>query len=608
MGDHEPGQMMGRVYRVAAKTASKAIAPDLSSASSAVKALTSPNRATQYVAWTALHRMGTKAIGELEKLAQDRNPRFRARALGVLSQIKGNEVKALSAGLKDIDENVRIFAIRLCSVLEKTRGLDTTPLESDQALVAKLLKDTPAVRRQIAIALSGAKDIAKLWAALALQHDGKDRWYLEALGIGAMGNEDACFDVWLAAVGDKWNTPAGRDIVWRMRSAKSAIYLAKLLQDASVSKDEQPRYIRAFDLLPPSESRSAALTEIATSGKAGEIIAREALSRLKGSADPAVVKALGSALDSAKGTPQFIELVRDFGATGQSKAVLEAGLKYASDPLAADAVKLLLSDADGEKLVDGALAGTDAIPLVNLLATSGSGRALGKVTALVTDSNGNGEARKAAVHALARTPAGAEALVKLGKEQKFPESLKLTAAAALRTVQYPKLSEDISALFPAPSAQGGKALPPVAELAKLQGDIAKGQAIFARIESTCVTCHKIGDVGADVGPGLSEIGSKLPKEAIYEAILNPNAGLSMGFETQQFALKAGGVAAGIVRSDTKEEILLALPGGATQKLNPKDVAKREKLTTSLMPAGLNAVLSQEDLVNLVEYLASLKKK
>jgi putative heme-binding domain-containing protein len=54
--------------------------------------------------------------------------------------------------------------------------------------------------------------------------------------------------------------------------------------------------------------------------------------------------------------------------------------------------------------------------------------------------------------------------------------------------------------------------------------------------------------------------------------------------------------------------VLALPGGATQKFRKSDVTKREKLATSLMPSGLNQALSQDDLVNLVEYLASLKVK
>jgi putative heme-binding domain-containing protein len=329
---------------------------------------------------------------------------------------------------------------------------------------------------------------------------------------------------------------------------------------------------------------------------------------LKGSKDAAVAKALGHALNSAKGTPQFIELVRDFGAEGQAEALLETGLKFSKDPLAADAVKLLFADPQGEKLLTAALATSKAPDVIDLLASSGSGRAVTRLVAVVVNPEEKLESRKAAVQALARNQAGAEALVKLAKEQKFPEALKLTASSALRAVQYPKLSEDIAALFPAPSAQGGKPLPPVTALAKLSGDPSKGRAIFARVESTCTTCHRIGEIGFDVGPGLSEIGGKLPKEALYEAILNPNAGLSMGFETQQFTLKDGNVAAGIVRSETKEEILLALPGGATQKVNPKDVAKREKLLTSLMPTGLSAVLSQDDLVNLVEYLASLKKK
>ena len=38
------------------------------------------------------------------------------------------------------------------------------------------------------------------------------------------------------------------------------------------------------------------------------------------------------------------------------------------------------------------------------------------------------------------------------------------------------------------------------------------------------------------------------------------------------------------------------------------ITKRDKLATSMMPSGLNQALSQEDLVNLVEYLSTLKKK
>ena len=64
---------------------------------------------------------------------------------------------------------------------------------------------------------------------------------------------------------------------------------------------------------------------------------------------------------------------------------------------------------------------------------------------------------------------------------------------------------------------------------------------------------------------------------------------------------------GIVRSETNDELVLALPGGATSKFGKREIAKREKLPTSLMPSGLNQALTQQDLVDLVEYLVSLKK-
>ena len=120
---------------------------------------------------------------------------------------------------------MRIAAIRFLTELAATGGLDPTPLLADNTLVRGLINDKePQVRREIALSLHGGKDIARIWAQLATQHDGKDRWYLEALGIGATGSDEACFEGWLSAVGGEkgqWNTAAGRDIIWRLRTAKT---------------------------------------------------------------------------------------------------------------------------------------------------------------------------------------------------------------------------------------------------------------------------------------------------------------------------------------------------------------------------------------------------
>lgn len=56
------------------------------------------------------------------------------------------------------------------------------------AITKRLVNDeSPQMRRELAIALRHSKspEMPSLWAQLAKQHEGQDRWYIEALGIGA---------------------------------------------------------------------------------------------------------------------------------------------------------------------------------------------------------------------------------------------------------------------------------------------------------------------------------------------------------------------------------------------------------------------------------------
>src|SRR5436305_14156312 len=52
-------------------------------------------------------------------------------------------------------------------------------------------------------------------SALAMQYDGKDRWYLEAIGIGARGREDALYAKLKAQSAGKGATLG--QIVWETR-------------------------------------------------------------------------------------------------------------------------------------------------------------------------------------------------------------------------------------------------------------------------------------------------------------------------------------------------------------------------------------------------------
>jgi len=258
VGGHAMGDLdRGRLFRVTVPGAEKYAAPklDLASPAGAIAALKSPNLSARYLGYTALKNSGAKAEAELLKLYKSDNARHRARALWLLAQLPNGKTH-LATALKDADADLRITALRAA----RRYNLDA------HAATAQLAGDSsPAVRRECAVALrhSKAADAPALWAKLAQQHDGQDRWYLEALGLAADRNEAACFAAWQSAAGANWNTPAGRDLIWRSRTPAAAPLLAKLVLDEKTSAADKSRFLRALDFIPKCKEKDDALAAIA---------------------------------------------------------------------------------------------------------------------------------------------------------------------------------------------------------------------------------------------------------------------------------------------------------------------------------------------------------
>jgi hypothetical protein len=246
----------GRLFRVTPKGHKGYKHPklDFKSTDGLIAAIKNPNHAVRYVAWMELQKKQNGAKPALLKLAGDNNPRFRARALWLLSQIKDNQKATVGMALKDKDDNIRGMALRIA----RQHKLDVIPL------ISELSGDGSAlVRRECLIALrhNKSKEAPALWAMLASAHDGKDRWYLEALGLAADKQENKFFDNWVA--GAKLNTAAARDIIWRNRGTHGAKYLADIVLDKKTPETEKPRYIRALDFIPKGKEKDDALARIA---------------------------------------------------------------------------------------------------------------------------------------------------------------------------------------------------------------------------------------------------------------------------------------------------------------------------------------------------------
>jgi len=205
------------------------------------------------------------------------------------------------------------------------------------------------------------------------------------------------------------------------------------------------------------------------------------------------------------------------------------------------------------------------------------------------------EKKQSIANALVAGPKGkADAIAKLVGFIQTPEAKKLLEEYRATNKPASTVAAAAPALLATPED--------IALLAKREGDPVSGKVVFQKL---CFACHKAGDVGIDFGPGLSEIGSKLPKIELYLAIVKPNAGVSFDYEGWIVQTNQGGVLAGIV-TESDEELTIRMVGGVTQKVKKSDVVKREKMKASLMPEGLHLAMSEQELVDLVEYLLSLK--
>ncbi|NNF03769.1 MAG: cytochrome c [Rhodothermales bacterium] len=86
----------------------------------------------------------------------------------------------------------------------------------------------------------------------------------------------------------------------------------------------------------------------------------------------------------------------------------------------------------------------------------------------------------------------------------------------------------------------GQAAPAAPTAANAGGAAMDGPEVFQAY--ACTTCHAIDDATRGVGPSLYDIGARMSKAEIYEAIMDPDAVVAEGFPgtVMQATLTAGG--------------------------------------------------------------------
>jgi len=287
----------GTIYRIAPKGFKpKVPKTDLTTLDGAVAALKSPAVNVRGAAHYAVKAHGTKAQAALDKLLKDENPHFRARAIWLLSHLPRAKARLMEL-MADKDENIRLATFRAIRQLEDRTGSGKPhPFEGDMRGAGtndgpwyswqsvKVWADpSAAVRREAALGLRDVvwrimgegrnfytPDAQQAFIALAHRFDGKDRTYLDALGLSVRGRETAAYNLLKPSMNNadplKWS-PRWAWIAWRLHPPQAIADFKTRALAPSLPDAERKRALTAIAFNGNREAAEAMLEIAATTDK-----------------------------------------------------------------------------------------------------------------------------------------------------------------------------------------------------------------------------------------------------------------------------------------------------------------------------------------------------
>jgi putative membrane-bound dehydrogenase-like protein len=174
----------------------------------------------------------------------------------------------------------------------------------------------------------------------------------------------------------------------------------------------------------------------------------------------------------------------------------------------------------------------------------------------------------------------------------YPEEVKKQAEGLLKRldVDADRMKARLSELEPALSG----------------GDPARGREVFFGKKAACTACHAVQNQGGRVGPDLSKIGQIRAGRDLLESIVFPSASFVRGYEPTLIRTKSGAVYDGLIARETADAIHLVRADRTEQRVPRASVEAIQQSRISIMPQGLDAQLSRDELRDLLAYLLSLK--
>ncbi len=610
----------GRIWRVDQKDAKKLAVPDLSKAgvNELVKALESPNRVVRMTAFRLLldrpnplpKREHPWMAGEQEQHAAMMEKNFgylsllklaldpakptepRVAALWILGQRDADELMMQwTPALADKDPVVRRNAALLAELPQYTypqAGTGSGNFITTEPHFMPLITDSdPQVRLAALRALGASKLSEEAAKAIIAAWPKFDDDFQKSAAVGAAsGKPSATIAAALDSPDPASLTPLVKALTASLTNAEEAAKLVISLSTKPAAAD--PLKSSILDSLGKTIADSPALTppltealgKLLASGASGSALPLAAKWDKSGSLKPAIER-------------QTRELFTKLE-TGSDESRLAAaqgllGLRSVVE----DALPAVIKSATGD-----ASSGLKR-QLITALGATGDPR----VGTMLSASFGKlpTEAQSAAFEVLLQRADWSLALVEAAKAKQADLTL-LGPANLARLRTYPdeavaKAANDYldDLMGPALKAKA-EALAKLTPIVEQPGDAEKGKLLFS---GACAVCHNLNGQGADVGPGLTGMGSHGPAE-LLTAIIDPNREVDPSFVAWNIETKDGKFHSGVIARENPTHLILKSLAGQ-EEIRVSDIKSRVNTGRSLMPEGFEG-LGGETLRDILAYI------
>jgi putative heme-binding domain-containing protein len=319
---------------------------------------------------------------------------------------------------------------------------------------------------------------------------------------------------------------------------------------------------------------------------------------------------LAAATEDPRYAPALADLSRDPKASEPVRAAAVEAAARLDDPKAGEFLAATIEQTKGAGSSNAAVeAAVRSLPRV--------GDPRPRLLALIAANEYPLGVRREALRTLAGLGDGPNKLIALARDGKLPADLKTEATTVLATHPERKVRDRAAQVLPLPRTRGGRPLPSFGEMVRKEGRADRGREIFFRQPeagvaavagaTACGNCHRVQGRGQWVGPDLSTIGTKYGRDELLRSILNPSAAIGYNFRTMVVGLDDGRVVTGLPVEDTPDRLVLKTADGQRVALRPNQVEQRKNSDVSLMPEGLAETMSDQDLADLLSFLSTLRQ-